>query len=44
MFRSIFKKTFIGLLSLCTIGSFGESLISNLKGLIKRLTLDNRPC
>ena len=35
---------FIGLLSLCTIGTFSESLISNSKELIKCLTLNNRPC
>ena len=43
MFRFIFKM-FIGLLSLCTIGNLGESLISYSKGLIKRLTLNNGPC
>ena len=35
---------FIGLLSVCTIGSFGESLVSNSKGPIKCVTLNNRPC
>ena len=34
---------FIGLLSVCTIESFGESLVSNLKGPINFLTLNNRP-
>ena len=38
------KKMFIGLLSVCTIGSFGESLVSNSKGPIKCVTLNNRPC
>ena len=35
---------FIGLLSVCTIGSFGESLVFNSKGPIKSLTLKNRLC
>ena len=35
---------FIGLLSACTIGSFGESLASNLKRPIKCVSLSNKPC
>ena len=35
---------FIGLLSIWTVGSFGESLVSNSKGPIKCLTLNNRLC
>ena len=42
MFQFI-KKVFISLLSICTIGNFGESLSSNQKGPIKCLTLFNRP-
>ena len=34
---------FIGLLTVCTIESFGESLVSNPKGPINFLTLNNRP-
>ena len=37
-------KMFIGLLSVCTRGSFGESLISNSKGPIKYVSLNNHPC
>ena len=43
MFRFI-KQRFIGSLSVCTIGSFGQSLVSKLKGPIKCLTLNNWPC
>ena len=35
---------FIGLLSACTIGSFGESLSSNSRWPIKCVSLDNQPC
>ena len=35
---------FIGLLIACIRESFGESLVSNLNGLIKWLTLSNQPC
>ena len=38
------KKMFIGLLNVCAIGSFGESLVSNSKGPLKCLTLNNQPC
>ena len=38
------KKMFVGLLSVCTIVSFGESLASSSKGSIKFLTLYNQPC
>ena len=38
------KKMFIGLLSACTIGQFAESLVSNLKGPIKYVSLNNQPC
>ena len=43
MFRFI-KKMFIRLLSACTKGSFGESLVSNSKEPLKCLTLNNGPC
>ena len=43
MFRFI-KKAFIGLLSVCKIGSFGESLVSDQKGLIKSVSLNNYLC
>ena len=35
------KKMFLGLLSVCIKGSFGQSLISNTKGPKKCLTLNN---
>ena len=35
---------FIGLLSVCITGSFGESLASNSKGYIKCASLNNQPC
>ena len=35
---------FIRLWSTCTIGSFGESLVSNLKRLVKCVSLNNQPC
>ena len=35
---------FVGLLSVCIKGSFGQSLISNTKGSKKCLTLNNWPC
>ena len=34
---------FIGLLSACTVGSFGETLFPNLKRLLKSLPVNNRP-
>ena len=34
---------FIGLLSVYTIGSFGQSLVSNSKGLVKLVYLNNQP-
>ena len=36
-----FKIMFIGLLSACTTGSFGESLASNSEGCIKCVSLNN---
>ena len=38
------KKMFIRLLSLCTIVRFGEPLVSNSKGPIKCVSLNNQPC
>ena len=35
---------FIGLLIVCTIGSFGDSLVSNPKGPIKCASLNNHLC
>ena len=35
---------FIGLLSVYTIGSFGESLLSNSKGPVKCVSLNKHPC
>ena len=35
---------FIGLLSVCTIRIFGDSLVSNSKGPIKYVSLYNHPC
>ena len=43
MFGSM-KKIIIRLLSVCTIGSFEESLVFNSKGPMKCLTLNNQPC
>ena len=40
----IYQKMFIGLLSACTIGSFGEILASYSKESIKWVSLNNRPC
>ena len=37
------KQMFVRLLGVCIIGSFGESLMSNLKEPIKSLTLNNLP-
>ena len=42
MFKFILK--FFELLSICTIGSFGEWLASDPKGTIKYLSLNNRLC
>ena len=41
MFRFI-KKFFIQLISTCTIGSFGESLVSNSKEPIKCVSVNNQ--
>ena len=38
------QKMFIGLLSICTKGTFGESLVSILKGPIKCVSLNNHAC
>ena len=38
------KYIYIGLLSVCTIGSIDESIVSNSKGPIKCVSLNNRPC
>ena len=38
------EKIFIGLLSVCTIRSFGASLTSNYKEPIKCVSLNNQPC
>ena len=40
----IYQQIFIGLLSVCTIGSFSASLAFNSKGLIKCAPLNNQPC
>ena len=40
----IYLKLFIGLLSACTIGSFGESLDFNSKGPLKCVSLNNQLC
>ena len=34
---------FVGLLNVCAIGSFDESLASNSKGCLKSISLNNRP-
>ena len=38
------KQIFLGLLSVCTIGSFCESLVFNSKGRMSSMTYDNRQC
>ena len=38
------KKRFVGLLNFFVTGCYGESLISNLKGPIKCLSLNNHSC
>ena len=38
------KRRSLELLSVCAIGSFGESLVSNSKGLIKCVSLSKHPC
>ena len=38
------KKMFVGLLNFCTIQNFDKSLVSNSKGPIKCLTLNNQLC
>ena len=43
MFQFI-KKKFIGLLSACTIGSFGDSLSFNSKGTIELASLNIHSC
>ena len=35
------KQIFLGLLSVCTIGSFCESLVFNSKGRMSSMTYDN---
>ena len=44
MFGFTIQKMFIGLLSACTIVSFGESLASNSEWSIKCVSLNNQPC
>ena len=44
MFGFFLKNMFIGLLSVCAIGTFSESLVSNFKGPIKYVSLNNHPC
>ena len=39
----VIKKMLIGLIDVCTIRIFGESLASNFEGRIKSVSLDNRP-
>ena len=41
---AVIEKNFIGLLKVCTINSFDESLASNSEGSIKCVSLNNRPC
>ena len=38
------KRRCLELLSVCAIGSFGESLVSNSKGPIKCVSLSKHPC
>ena len=38
------ENIFIGLLKVCTIKTFDESLASNFEGSIKCVPLNNRPC
>ena len=38
------KKMLIGLINVCTTGSFGGSLASNSKGPIKCISLNYQPC
>ena len=38
------KKIFIRLLRVCAVGRFGESLASNCKEIIKRVSLNKQPC
>ena len=38
------KKSFIRLLRVCAVGRFGESLASNCKEIIKRVSLNKQPC
>ena len=38
------SKMFIGLLSICAIGSFGSSLASNYRKPIKYVSINNWPC
>ena len=38
------KKRFIRLLRVCAVGSFGASLASNCKEIIKRVSLNKQPC
>ena len=38
------KKRFIRLLRICAVGSFGASLASSCKEIIKRVSLNKQPC
>ena len=40
----IYLTNVIGLLSVCTTSTFGDSLVSNLKRPVKCLALNNQPC
>ena len=40
----VLKKTFIKLLSVCTIKNVGESLAFNFEGSTKCVSLKNQPC
>ena len=40
----LFKKRFIGFVSVCVVGSFGASLAINYKDSIKCWSLNNHPC
>ena len=38
------KKIFIGLLSVCAIGTSSGSFTANMKGFMKFVSLNNQPC
>ena len=40
----VIENIFIGLLKVCTVKSFDESLASSFEGSIKCVSLNNRPC